>query len=130
MKSVIAYVATLVVFAGVDLVWLGLIANSFYKSQLGPLMADRINLGAAVAFYLIYAVGLMIFAVLPASESGGWTKGLMLGALFGFFAYATYDLTNLATLKGWPLPLSIVDIAWGSLLSGIAAAGGMVAQRF
>jgi uncharacterized membrane protein len=124
MPLVIAYAATFLVFVGVDFVWLGYIARDFYKSQIGPLIADPMNLPAAAAFYVIYVLGLVVFAVQPALAAGSPMKGLMLGAMIGFFCYATYDLTNLATLKGWSLPLSLVDMAWGALLSGVAAAAG------
>jgi uncharacterized membrane protein len=94
-------------------------------------MADTPNMPAAVAFYLVYIFGVLFFAVRPALAAGDWRVGLLNGALFGFFAYATYDLTNLATLKGWSLPVSLVDIAWGAVLSAIAAsAGSLAALRF
>ena len=130
MSLVASYVMTLIVFTGVDFIWLGLIANGYYRSQIGHLMAGQINMTAAVAFYLVYVAGLMFFAVQPAALSGGPAKGLMLGAMFGFFCYATYDLTSLATLKNWSLPLSLIDMAWGAALSGVAAAAGTwIAQR-
>jgi uncharacterized membrane protein len=123
-----AYFVTLLVFAGIDFIWLGFVASGYYRSQIGHLLADPINLPAAAAFYLIYVVGIMLFAVQPAVAAGGVSGGVvrafMQGALFGFFCYATYDLTNLATLKGWSLPLSLLDMAWGALLTGIASAAG------
>ena len=124
MPSIAVYVATLLAFTVVDFVWLGFVAHGYYRSQIGHLLAGDVNLPAAAAFYLIYALGLVIFAVQPAVAGGGVTKALMLGAMFGFFCYATYDLTNLATLKNWTLPVSLVDMAWGAVLSGIAAAAG------
>ena len=131
MSLIIPYLATLLVFAGVDFVWLGFIAHGYYRSQIGHLIADQVNMIAAVAFYLIYVLGLVVFAVSPAAASGGVLKGFMLGGMFGFFCYATYDLTNLATLKNWTLPLSLLDMAWGAFLSGVAAAAGTwVAGRF
>lgn len=131
MSIVIAYVTALVTFVVVDLVWLAVVAKSFYRSQLGGLLADQFNMVAALAFYLIYVVGVVIFAVVPALRSGAWTDALLFGALFGFFCYATYDLTNLATLKGWPLTLSLVDMAWGAALTGgTALAAYTVASRF
>jgi uncharacterized membrane protein len=128
--SIIAvYIATLIAFAGIDFVWLGYVAHGYYRSQIGHLIADQINVSAAVAFYLVYVAGIVIFAVQPAA--GGVARGMMLGAAFGFFCYATYDLTNLSTLKNWSLPLSLLDWAWGSVLSGVAAAiGTWVAGRF
>ena len=124
MPSIAVYVATLLAFTVIDFVWLGFVAHGYYRSQIGHLLAGDVNLPAAAAFYLIYALGLVIFAVQPAVAGGGVTKALMLGAMFGFFCYATYDLTNLATLKNWTLPVSLVDMAWGAVLSGIAAAAG------
>jgi uncharacterized membrane protein len=125
------YLATFVIFAGVDFLWLGFVAQSYYRSQIGHLFAEQVNYPAAIAFYLIYVLGLVIFAVQPAVAAGGISKGFMLGALFGAFCYATYDLTNLATLKNWSLQLSLVDMAWGAFLSGTAAAAGTwAAGRF
>ena len=124
MPSIAVYLATLLVFTAVDFVWLGFVAHGYYRSQIGHLIADQVNLPAAAAFYLVYALGLLIFAVQPAVAAGGVPKALMLGAMFGLFCYATYDLTNLATLKNWSLPLSLIDMAWGAVLSGVAAAAG------
>lgn len=131
MTAVIAYIATFVVFVVVDIVWLGYIAFGYYRSQIGHLLAPEFNMPAAYAFYLIYVLGIVIFAVMPAVSAGSIVKALVTGLMFGFFCYATYDLTNLATLKGWSLPLSLIDMAWGSFVTGIAAAAGAaVALRF
>jgi len=127
-----AYVATAVAFLAIDLLWLGVIAKSFYRDAIGPLMADPPNLVAGAAFYLLYPVGVMLFAVAPHALFGGmaapaeahWARAVVAGAVFGFFAYATYELTNLATLRGWPLRLVLVDIAWGAVLTAAAAAAG------
>ncbi len=130
MSIISTYLATLVAFTGIDLVWLGFVANGYYRSQIGHLLGDKPNLPAAVMFYLVYVLGLVIFAVQPAAESGGVARAAMLGAMFGLFCYATYDLTNLATLKGWTVSISLVDMAWGAVLSGAAAAiGAVVAAR-
>jgi uncharacterized membrane protein len=118
------YLATLAVFLVIDLTWLGLVARDFYRNQLGSLMASSFVWGAAILFYLLFVAGLMVFAVLPALDGGGWVRALAMGAAFGFFAYMTYDLTNLATLRDWPLTLTIVDIAWGTILGGIVATAG------
>ena len=115
LKYFIAYCATAIVMIAIDLLWLGVIAKPLYQQGIGHLMAERPNLPVAAIFYLLFPLGLMIFAVLPnAAEmaSATWGRTLIAGALFGFFAYATYDLTNLATLKGWPLGLSIIDVLW------------------
>ena len=130
-KYLAAYVATAVVMVALDLIWLGLIAKPLYQQGIGHLMTAKPNIPVAIVFYLLYAVGLMIFAVTPEQSAQGWTRSLMVGALFGFFAYATYDLTNLATLKEWPVSLSLMDMAWGTVVSGVSAAAGKLAlDRF
>jgi uncharacterized membrane protein len=130
-RLLLTYVATLVVFVVVDLVWLGLVAKDFYRSSIGHLMGDGFNISAAIAFYLIYVAGILMFAVMPAASAGDAMKAAMMGAAFGFFAYATYDLTNMATLRDWPLFITLADIAWGSVLTSIAATiGYAVAARF
>ena len=101
----------------IDMVWLGIIAKSTYANAMGSLLTPSPNLWAAAAFYLLFPLGLLIFAVLPHAESPVWKAALM-GALFGFFAYSTYDLTNLAVIKDWPLGLTFIDMAWGTLVSG------------
>ncbi|MEO1265557.1 MAG: DUF2177 family protein [Pseudomonadota bacterium] len=123
-QYLIAYAGTAVVFLALDALWLGVVAVSFYKEQLGDLLADRVKFGYAAGFYLIYCIGIVIFAVAPALKTGQWTDAALYGALFGFFCYATYDMTNLATIRGWPLPMSLVDMAWGSALTGTAAVAG------
>ncbi len=124
MRMVVAYLSAAAVFLVLDLLWLGYIASGFYRNELGPLLAESVNIPAAVAFYTLFVAGLMIFAVAPALESGGVLRALQLGALFGFFAYATYDLTNLATFKGVTWRVAVVDIVWGSFLAGVSAAAG------
>ena len=123
-KQLAAYAGTLIVMVGLDLLWLGVIAQPIYKRGIGHLMADQPNVPVAVLFYALFALGLVVFAVLPAGPAPDWDKTLGKAALFGFFAYATYDLTNLATLKQWPLGLSLIDMAWGTCVSAAAAAGG------
>ena len=113
---------TIPVFFLIDMLWLGFIANRFYQDQIGHLLGP-VNWTAAIVFYLIYIVGILIFAVVPALEVGSWQRALVLGALFGFFAYATYDFTNLATLKDWPLVVVVVDVIWGAVLTGSVALG-------
>lgn len=125
----IAYVATAVVFLVVDLVWLTQIARQFYASRLGDLLLEQPNVGIAVGFYLVYVLGIIIFAVAPALKTGELQTALIYGCLFGFFAYATYDLTNLATLKGWPVMMAVVDIAWGTTVTGISAVSGFLITR-
>jgi uncharacterized membrane protein len=126
-KHLAGYFAAVFVIVALDMLWLGLIAKAMYQQAIGHLMAEQPRLLAALAFYVLYPAGLMIFAVLPHAEDPGWGKAVLTGALFGFFAYATYDLSNLATLRNWPVGLSLVDMAWGTLLSAAAAAAGKAA---
>lgn len=119
-----AYAATLVTLLVFDAVWLGLVARPLYVGGIGHLMAESPRLGAAAVFYAVYAAGLMFFAVLPQAGTAGWATTLLAGAAFGAVAYATYDLSNLATLRDWPLGLSMLDIGWGALLSALAAVAG------
>lgn len=123
----IAYAAAAVVTAGLDFMWLRLTVDGLYHSALGGLLAEKPNMTAAIVFYLVYLMGVMIFAVRPGLQDGEWKTSLVHGALFGLFAYATYDLTNLATLKGWPLGISLIDIAWGTCLTALAASAGTAA---
>lgn len=128
-RYIAAYAATAIVMVALDLLWLGLIAKPLYQQAIGHLMAAQARVPVAVLFYLIYAGGLLVFAVLPGD--GGWTRALLVGAAFGFFAYATYDLTNLATLKDWPVGITLIDIGWGVFVSAVsAAAGRWVLDRF
>jgi uncharacterized membrane protein len=128
-RIAIAYVATAVAFCGLDFLWLGFVAKDYYQSQVGALLLDRPNLPVAAAFYALYVAGVVIFAVSPALETGSALRALATGALFGFFAYATYDLTNLATLRGWSAGIAMLDLAWGAFVTGAAAAIGTIAAR-
>ena len=123
------YLAIFLTMFVIDMVWLGVIAKTTYANAMGPLLSPNPNLWAAAAFYLMYPVGLLIFAVLPQADSPVWRAALM-GALFGFFAYSTYDLTNLAVVKDWPLGLTFIDMAWGTMVSGIAAVAGKLASDY
>lgn len=125
-----AYLATAVAFCVIDFVWLGLVAPSFYRAQIGPLLLDKPNLVPALIFYVLYVIGLVIFCVIPGVEAASWVKAGVLGALFGLFAYATYDLSNLATLKNWTWQISIVDMLWGSAASAIASTCGYIGTQF
>ena len=122
MNNFVAYVVTLVIFATIDTAWLGLMADRIYRPLIGPMLAGDFRLAPAIAFYAVYAAGLTLFAVRPGLAEGGWKTALLWGGLFGFFAYATYDLTNLATLKAWSLRLSLIDVAWGACVSAVASA--------
>jgi uncharacterized membrane protein len=111
------YAIALPVFFAIDMVWLGLVAKNFYREQIGALMKPEVNWAAAIIFYLIFIAGLVVFVIAPAMEKGSWTHALLLGALFGLVCYATYDLTNLAVAKDWPLLVTIVDLIWGAVLA-------------
>lgn len=124
MKLLVPYFATMVFFFAVDLVWLGVIAKDFYRNGIGHLMGDGFNVAGVIAFYIVYIAGVFFFAINPALETGDWQRAAFLGAAFGFFAYATYDLTNLATLRDWPVGLAIADMAWGSALTSAASVVG------
>ncbi len=121
-KTVLIYLVTVPVFFLIDMLWLGIVAKDFYKRHLGYLMRPQVNWAAAISFYLLFIIGIVIFAIKPALEMQSPGRALVYGALFGFFTYATYDLTNLATVKDWPLVVTIVDLAWGSALCSIVAA--------
>jgi len=119
MKYVAAYIAALLALAILDGLWLGVIAREFYKARIGQLLLEQPNWPVAALFYLIHAAGIVLFPVTLAS--GSWAAALLYGALFGFFAYAVYDLTNLATLRGWSPAVTIVDLAWGTAATALAA---------
>jgi uncharacterized membrane protein len=121
MRLVFAYFVTIVVFVVIDMVWLGWVARSTYASELGPLVRAQFDYRAALAFYLLYAAGLMFFAIMPALEVKSVLQGLMLGAGLGLVAYGTYDLTNLAVINGFGARIALIDLAWGVVLSGVSA---------
>ncbi len=116
LNFVLLFFGTLAAFLLIDLLWLGWLARDFYNRYIGFLRAPQTNWAAAIAFYIIFIVGILVFAIVPAVQAADLGRALLYGALYGFFTYATYDLTNLATLKDWPLTLSLVDIAWGTVL--------------
>jgi uncharacterized membrane protein len=124
------FLATLVAFFAIDLVWLGLVARTFYRKYLGFLMAPKVNWPAALIFYLLFVVGILVFAILPGLEAGSLKTTVGRAALFGLIAYATYDLTNLATLKDWPLIVTAVDLAWGTVLSVAVSCVGYLAGKW
>ena len=111
------FLIALPVFFIIDMVWLVVVAKSFYQKQLGFLMRPDINWTAAILFYLLFISGLIIFVITPAMVKQSWVHALVYGALFGLVTYATYDLTNLATLKDWPLLVTVIDLVWGSVLA-------------
>jgi uncharacterized membrane protein len=129
IKLLVTYAAIFATMFAIDMLWLGVIAKATYANAMGPLLSPKPNLWAAAAFYLIFPIGLLNFAVFPQVENGFWNAAGV-GALFGFFAYSTYDLTNLSIVKGWPLGLTFIDIAWGTLVSGISAGVGKLTYDY
>jgi len=115
------YALTVSFFFVIDMFWLGVVAKGFYRRQLDFVLSPQVNWTAAIIFYLIYNAGILFFAVRPALSSNSWVQAAALGALFGFFTYATYDLTNLATIKNWPMQVVVVDIFWGACLCALVA---------
>ncbi len=121
---------TAIVFLVIDAVWLGLIAASFYRRELGVLMLDQPKLQVAALFYIGYTFAIVLLAAAPAARSGSLSQALLYGAVLGLAAYGTYDITNLATLKNWPGTMTLVDMAWGTFLTATAAAAGYAAFRY
>ncbi len=111
------FLIALPVFFAIDMVWLAVVAKNFYQQQIGFLMKPDINWMAAIIFYLLFITGLIIFVITPAMVKQSWVHALLFGALFGLVSYATYDLTNLATVKDWPYLVTVVDLIWGSVLA-------------
>lgn len=112
------YAIAISVFVLIDMIWLGLVAKNFYSKHLGFFMAKEVNWPAAIIFYLLFIAGLVFFVLTPSLEKNSWSRALMTGIFFGLITYATYDLTNLATLKNWPMIVTVVDLLWGMVLSG------------
>jgi uncharacterized membrane protein len=120
-RILLTYVVSVPVFFAVDMIWLGVIARGFYRKALEPLLTPNINWTAAIVFYFLFLVGILVFALLPGLKKQSFVYTVSMAALFGFIAYATYDLTNLATLRDWPLLMSMVDMLWGAFLSASTA---------
>lgn len=129
MRYLKLYFVSLAAFLAIDMLWLGLVARSFYQQHLGFLLAPSPNWFVAILFYLLFIVGILFFVVVPGLESGSLKATLVRAALFGLITYATYDLTNLATLKDWPVLLSVVDLLWGTFLSVSVSAIGFIAGK-
>jgi len=117
-QTILSYLIALVVFFAIDMVWLGLVAKGFYRRHLGAMLSPKVNWPAAILFYLLFIAGLVVFVIKPVLLKGGTLEAAVLGAFLGLICYATYDLTNLATLKNWPLVVTVVDLVWGSALGG------------
>lgn len=129
MYYAITYAAILLPFGLLDAVWLSAMGPRLYRPTLGDILLQNVNVAPAIVFYLIYPIGLLIFAVLPALKSESIASALIYGALFGALAYATYDLTNHATLRNWTLQLTLTDMAWGTFASGVASATAFYLSR-
>ena len=125
----LAYVTVTIVFVLLDAAWLTVMGPVLYKPALGDVLADKVRLAPAIVFYLLYPIGIAIFAVLPALRAGSVGHAAVYGALFGLFAYATYDLTNAATLRQWTTQITLADMAWGAIATGLAATISVVACR-
>ncbi|MDH4196363.1 MAG: DUF2177 family protein [Candidatus Aminicenantes bacterium] len=129
-QALVLYAITLAVFFLIDMVWLGVVAKGFYRRHLGVLLSPKVNWPAAILFYLIFIVGLLVFAVRPALLRGAPLEALGLGAFLGLVSYATYDLSNLATIKDWPLIVTVVDLVWGTVLGGsVSFLGALLGRR-
>ncbi len=126
----VAYVATGLAFLLLDALWLSKMGPSYYKPIMGDAALEGFRIAPAIVFYFLYLIGIMVFAITPALADGRWTTAMLYGALLGFFCYATYDLTNQATLKNWTTALSLVDIAWGTFATSVAATIGFLAADF
>ena len=129
-RIILSYILTTIVFFAVDMVWLGFIAKNIYRKYLGALLSDTVNWAAAIIFYLIFIAGIFIFVINPAIEKQSAVRAIALGAVFGFIAYATYDLTNYATLKGFPLNIVFIDLAWGAVLTAIVSVAGYYITKY
>lgn len=129
LRFLATYLATGLSFAAVDFVWLSTLSAKLYRPTLDPVLADEVNLPAAITFYLVYILGLVVLGVMPAARTGSWRRGLAQGAMLGAFAYATYDLTSMATLKVWALRITLADIAWGTFVTALACAVGVLTWR-
>ena len=128
-KTIVTYVAVLVGFLALDAVWLGAVAKRFYADKLGYLLAPDVRWWAAVSFYLVFAAGVAYFVVLPLAASGSLGRAFVTGAFFGLVTYATYDLTNQALIRGWPVVVTVIDLGWGALLTGAVSVIGVGAAR-
>ena len=125
-----AYAAAALTMVVLDMLWLGVVAKTLYQQAIGHLMAEQPIALVAMVFYALYPIGLLVFAVAPQADDPAFGRSIFMGALFGFFAYATYDLSNLATLRNWPIHLTLVDIAWGTVLSAVSAGAGKAAMNW
>jgi uncharacterized membrane protein len=123
------YATAAVVFLVLDMIWLSQVTEKIYQPALGSLLADQVVLPAAIAFYLIYVAGIMVLAVQPGLRAQSLLTAILTGAMLGLVAYGTYDLTNLATLKGWPLHVTLLDLAWGTVVTAISSGAAYLAMK-
>lgn len=128
-KNVLAYLACALAILLLDGLWLGVLAVDLYRTGIGHLMMDKPNFAAAAAFYVFYITGTLIFAIRPALAANNWTLALRSGALFGFFCYMTYEFTNMATLRDWPMNVVLIDLAWGTFITAVGATAGYAAAK-
>ncbi|MEI6277311.1 MAG: DUF2177 family protein [Prolixibacteraceae bacterium] len=129
-KMMISYVLTTLVFFMIDILWLGLIAKNIYRKYLGALMSETVNWAAAFIFYLLFIAGIFIFVIVPSLEKQSPGRAIVLGALFGLITYATYDLTNYATLKGFPINVVVIDLIWGTFLTTVVSISGYFITKY
>jgi uncharacterized membrane protein len=123
-KILLSYLLTTLVFFAIDMLWLGLLAKNIYQKYLGSFLSDKVNWPAAIIFYLIFIAGIFIFVINPSVEKQSVTRAIALGAVFGLICYATYNLTNYATMKGFPLNIVFIDLAWGAVLTAVVSLAG------
>jgi uncharacterized membrane protein len=126
----LSYLASLITFVIIDGIWLAFIAKNFYQKHIGHLLSSQVNFGPAILFYLLFLLGILIFCVSPAIEKDSLLTAILLGAFFGLITYATYDLTNWATLKDWPVIVVLVDMLWGTVLASIVSTAGFLAWKY
>jgi uncharacterized membrane protein len=127
VRFVIAYLATGVVFLGLDAIWLSQVGLGLYRREIGALLLEQPNLPVAGLFYLLFVAGIVLLVVQPAAADGDWLAALWMGALLGLVAYGTYDITNLSTLRGWSPTIAAIDVAWGAALTAVASLAGFLA---
>lgn len=130
LKFSVAYGSAALTFLVLDAIWLSTMTGLLYRPVLGPILAEQVRLVPAIAFYVLFVAGIVYFGIAPALETGRWTTALLNGAVFGFLAYATYDLTNHATLELWTTKITLADMAWGSFVSGAASTAGFFAAQW
>ena len=126
---ILTYGATALAFLACDAVWLGLMGSRLYRPRLGALMREDFAVAPALVFYALYVAGMVVFAIAPVPADAAWTSAFVRGALLGLMAYATYDLTNQATLRGWPWAITVADLCWGTFVTGVAASVGFIVLR-